>query len=70
MLASIQFFVSPELKELIGSAADAQGLSMTDWVARTVAEKVKRPDLGVNPKGRPGRPRVHANGNGKSAVPA
>ena len=56
MLVRIEFFVSPELKELIGEEADKSGMPMTDFVAVTMARKVKRPDLAPKPR-RAGRPR-------------
>lgn len=55
--------VAPELKELIGKAADEEGVPMNEWLSRVAAEALGRPDLARVPRKAYGRPR-------KSAVPA
>lgn len=50
--------LDPELKELIGKAADKEGVPMNEWVARLAAEKLERPDLATIPRRPFGRPRL------------
>jgi hypothetical protein len=49
--------VSPELKEAIGQAADAEGLAMNELVARILADHLRRPELAAIPRKPMGRPR-------------
>lgn len=49
--------LDPELKELIGQAADEAELPMNEWVASVIAEKLGRPDLAKIPRKSFGRPR-------------
>ena len=46
-----------ELKRLAGEKADAEGISLTEYVARLLSRDVARPELAVWGKKRPGRPR-------------
>lgn len=49
--------IHPELKELIGQAADEDGLAMNEWIAKLAAEHLGRPDLAQIPRKPFGRPR-------------
>jgi hypothetical protein len=52
--------INPELKEAIGEAADGERMAMNEWVCRTVAKALGRPDLAAVPRKRFGRPRKEA----------
>lgn len=54
--------IPAELKELIGKAADAEGLALNEYVAKVFAQEVSRPDLRSIPRGRPGRKRQRVAG--------
>ncbi len=63
--------ISPELKDLIGQAADEAGLAMNEWMAKLAAEHLGHPELAEIPRKPLGRPRIlHADGHGKKAVGA
>jgi hypothetical protein len=49
--------VDPLLKELIGQAADGEGIPMNEWVARLAANALQRPELAEVPRKQMGRPR-------------
>lgn len=49
--------VDPELKELIGRAADDAGMPMNEWIAKVTAKALGRPDLARVPRKPIGRPR-------------
>lgn len=58
--------VAPELKELIGEAADQEGIPMNEWIAKVAAEALGRPDLAAIPRKAFGRPRkVLTSRNGR-----
>lgn len=50
MVARIEFRLSPELKHLIGSEARKLGLTMNEYLASLVAEKIRRPELAKIPR--------------------
>lgn len=50
--------VDPELKKLIGDAAQAAGMTMNEWVAEIAAEALGRPDLARIPRLPLGRRRI------------
>lgn len=52
--------IDPDLKELIGQAADDEGVPMNEWVAEVLAKKLHRPDLAKIPRKPFGRPRSKA----------
>lgn len=52
--------IHPELKELIGRAADGDGVPMNEWVSKLVAQALGRPDLAAIPRKPLGRPRKAA----------
>lgn len=54
---SLHIPVDPELKELIGKAADKEGKTMNEWIAELAAKKLGRPDLADIPRKPMGRPR-------------
>lgn len=56
--------VDPQLKELIGRAADVEGIPMNEWVARLAANALHRPELGEVPRKPLGRPRKELSLNG------
>lgn len=49
--------VDPQLKELVGQAADADGLTMNEYVAKVLAEHLGKPELAAIPRRSFGRPR-------------
>jgi len=49
--------VDRELKNLIGDAADEEGMTVNEWVARLAAKHFGRPDLATIPRKPLGRPR-------------
>lgn len=53
----LQLPVNPKLKELIGRAADADGLAMNEWVSKVCAKELGRPDVAQVPRKQIGRPR-------------
>lgn len=57
LVADIRVYAHPELKDLAGKAADAEGLALSEFVARVLANHLRRPDLAVIPRKKPGRPR-------------
>jgi len=54
---AIRFNCHPLLRKLIGKRADDLDVSMSDFVAHTMADAIGRSDLRDVPKDRPGRPR-------------
>ncbi len=60
MTAVINFHVDPELKDLAGEAAKKAGIPLGEFIARAIAEKLGRPDLGNIPRISWGRPRKPA----------
>jgi hypothetical protein len=56
--------IDPDLKELIGQAADDAEMPMNEWVASVVADKLGRPELAKIPRKSFGRPRNEFPGNG------
>ncbi len=57
LTATIAVAAAPMLKELAGDAADKEGLPLSEWVVRLIAERLGRPDLATIPRKRPGRHR-------------
>jgi hypothetical protein len=57
LVAVIPVYAPPELKDLAGKAADEQGIPLSEFVVRLMAKALKRPDLEVVPRKRPGRKR-------------
>lgn len=56
--------VQPELKDAIGTAADAKGMPMNEFVAEVLAQYLGRPELAAIPRkafGRPRKPAVPTN---------
>lgn len=53
----IHVYALPELKQLVGEAADRADIAMSEWVVRALAEKLGRPDLAIVPRKKPGRRR-------------
>lgn len=58
----IAVIAPPELKELVGKAADRAGLSMSEYVVRLLARHFHRGDLKTIPRKKMGRPRKALNG--------
>ncbi|HBI44462.1 MAG TPA: hypothetical protein DDY78_16660 [Planctomycetales bacterium] len=58
--AILTLTIDPELKDLIGEAADRDELPMNEWMARLAAQELGRPDLGKIPRKLSGRPRKPA----------
>jgi hypothetical protein len=57
LVADIRVYADPELKRLAGEEADKQGLPLSEFVAKTLAERLGRPELGRIPRKKVGRPR-------------
>jgi len=57
MTADIRVYCHPDLKDLAGRAADAAELPLSEFVAKVLAEKLGREDLGIIPRKPPGGPR-------------
>ncbi len=53
-------WVPTELKRLAGEAADAEQIPLAEYVARTLAAKLERPELGEIVRRPPGRKRIKA----------
>lgn len=53
--------VDPELKKLIGEAADKADKSMNEFVAEIIAKALGRPELARIPRKKFGRPRLVAS---------
>lgn len=49
--------MTPELKSLVGKAADKENLSMYEWIVGVIADRLGRPELGKVQRRRAGRPR-------------
>jgi hypothetical protein len=58
------FYPSDALRDAIWEAADGDDINVSEWIVRTIAAKLKRPDLAVVPRKRLGRPRTARPGNG------
>jgi len=54
--------ISPDLKEAIGVAADREEIPMNEWVCRTVAKALGKPELATVPRKPFGRPRKQLAG--------
>ena len=54
---SLHIPMDPRLKDLIGKAADDEGLPMNEWAARVLAEALEHPELAPIPRKPMGRPR-------------
>lgn len=50
--------IDPELKELISQQAEDQGMRMNEYVAKVMAQKLGRPELGRIPRRPIGRPKL------------
>lgn len=57
MTVQIHIHCDPELKRLAGIEADKSGLPLSEYIARTLAYHLGRPDLARIPRKRMGRPR-------------
>jgi hypothetical protein len=57
LVAHIDVNANPELKNLVGRAADEAGIPLSEMVVRILAEHFKRPDLAIVPRKIGGRPR-------------
>jgi hypothetical protein len=53
----IRVYVDPRLKIAAGAAADAEGIALSEFVARALAKHLSRPDLAAIPRKASGRPR-------------
>lgn len=60
MVADIRVYADPRLKDLAGEAADREGLPLSEFVVKVLAERLGRPELALVPRKRPGRPRKRA----------
>lgn len=60
MVAVANVYMDPRLKDLAGAEADKAGLPLSEFIVRALAEKLKRLDLAIVPRKRPGRPRKMA----------
>lgn len=49
--------VHPGLRQLVEEKADLEGLALNEWVAKTLAQMLGKPEYGVVPRKRMGRPR-------------
>lgn len=56
-LAIYTIRISEPLKHEIGRAADSQNVSMNEYIARVMANHLKKPHLAVIPRKPNGRPR-------------
>ncbi len=57
LIANLFVQIQPELKELANKAADAEEIPLNHFIARLLANHLKRPDLATIPYKRMGRPR-------------
>jgi hypothetical protein len=59
MVDILQVHFPPELKRILGEAADKHDIPMSELVVRIVAKELapNRPDLAIVPRKRLGRPR-------------
>ena len=57
LTAALNVMVAPELKDLVDQTAFDQGMPTNEFVAKILAEKLKRPDLAKIPRKPFGRPR-------------
>ncbi len=53
--------VSAGLKNAVGKAADKERLTLNEWVAQTLADKIGKPSLGEIHRKKPGRRRKVAS---------
>lgn len=57
MVAEISVYCHPELKDLAGKQADREGIPLSEYIARVLADRLDRPDLRAVPRKSIGRPR-------------
>jgi hypothetical protein len=57
LTTKIAIYAPPELKRQAGKAADGARLPLSEWIVQLIARKLRRPDLAVIPRKKPGRPR-------------
>ena len=53
----ITIYAAPELKAIASRNADHADLSLSEYLVKVLADALDRPDLGVVPRKRMGRPR-------------
>lgn len=58
LTSSMTVTIAPELKDLVDQSAYNLGLPTNEFVAKILADKLKRPDLAKIPRKPFGRPRV------------
>jgi len=57
MVANLKVKASVEFRDAVGELADRAGISMNEWIVRTIAQNIGRPELATIPRKRMGRPR-------------
>lgn len=60
-VATLFVNIDERLKDAIGDAADSEDIPMNEWIAKTLARVLKRPELAKVPRKRVGRPRNKAS---------
>jgi hypothetical protein len=60
MVAEIRVYADPRLKDLAGDAADREGLPLSEYVVKVLAQQLGRPELAIVPRKKSGRPRKPA----------
>ena len=58
LTSSLTVTIAPELKNLVDQNAYDQGVPTNEYVAKILADKLKRPDLAKIPRKPMGRPRI------------
>lgn len=57
MPAIFTFRLEPELKRVLGEAADEEGVPLNEYMAKVLADHIGKPELGRIPRKSIGRPR-------------
>ncbi len=56
-LDDLHIRIQPALRLALEEKAAQEGLSLNQWVAKTLGHVIGRPDLGIVPRNKTGRPR-------------
>lgn len=59
-VATLFVNIDERLKDAIGEAADSEDLPMNEWISKTLAKVLKKPEFAKVPRKRVGRPRNKA----------
>jgi hypothetical protein len=59
-------YTPPEVKRLAGLAADKADIPLSEWVVRAMCDALRRPELAVIPRKKPGAPRRDSDTNGSA----